>query len=108
MFGFWGRSENQEIYPYDFVTSGYSWIDAIIAELKGQSEWDYTQSIDDAFELQNRIAEGNLLSTYPSSEKQAFVSFLQKEQAGPHISTYAWGLFLQRFIQTGQPTYAAE
>ena len=90
---------DQSHYPYLFQTSGYSHVDAVRAEIDSQKDWDFVADTDLAAGLQNRIA--SKFGIYPgfTPEQSALRTYLIRKQAGPMISTYAWGLLSEKLAK---------
>ena len=83
------------VYPYLFQTCGFANIDAIRAELESQREWDRAESVEDSDQIQRIAALRYGFKAPFSPEQTALAHFLTRAKAGPHISTYAWGLYAQ-------------
>lgn len=81
------------IYPYDFPTTGYRRIDDVRFQIEDQSEWDITLDIKVACIANLEAAALFGFGPVFSPEQNALFDLLLKLQAGPHIMTYAWGVY---------------
>lgn len=81
------------LYPYEFVTSGFARVDETRFLIEDQSEWDYCH--DAAAKKANNLQAAQKFGFGPnfSPEEAALRRVLFKLNAGPHIMTYAWGLY---------------
>jgi len=81
------------LYPYEFVTSGFARVDETRFLIEDQSEWDYCYDVNKL--IANNAAAARTFEILPNSdaEKTALSNMLMKLRAGPHIMTYAWGLY---------------
>ena len=82
-------------YPYLFPTCGFRRVDDIRAELESQRDWDFSLSMQEANQHQKSAAR-RFGFVIPFDEEQiALAIYLCEAKAGPHIATYAWGLYAE-------------
>lgn len=86
-------SHQISLYPYDFVTSGFSRVDETRFLIEDQSEWDFCYETKDLIANNAAAAKRFGLRAGFSPEKAMLSRMLIKLQAGPQIMTYAWGLY---------------
>jgi len=81
------------LYPYEFVTSGFTPVDATRFLIEDQPEWDYCY--DAAARKTNNLHAARKFGFGPdfSLEEAALCQILSKLNAGPLIMTYAWGMY---------------
>ena len=86
-------SHELALYPYEFVTSGFSRIDETRFLIEDQSEWDFCYDIRDL--IANNAAAAKRFGFRPGfgPEKAVLSRLLIKLKAGPQIMTYAWGIY---------------
>ncbi len=88
------------LYPYEFPTSGFSRVDEVRFLIEDQSDWDfYYDAAESAAGCASAASHFGFSWPY-SQEENALCSMLSKLHAGPHIITYAWGLYAD-LIKTG-------
>lgn len=88
-----GPHEGPPLYPYNFSTSGFVRVDKVRFLIEGQSEWDYSYDRK-ALVLHNSNAAARYGYGYKFTDEQvALGQMLSMMNAGPHIMTYAWGLY---------------
>lgn len=87
------RSNAVPIYPYDFNTSGFAHVDKVRSIVEDQSDWDY--AFDDKELDANNISAAALFGFGASfsAQEKSLGDMLVKLNAGPHIMTYAWGMY---------------
>lgn len=80
-------------YRYDFVTSGFDRVNRVRFLIEGQKEWDYCYSRN--MQKLNNFKSAEQFGYGPrfTEEEAALGQMLIKLNAGPHIMTYAWGLY---------------
>jgi hypothetical protein len=80
-------------YPYEFPTSGFARVDEIRFLIQGQSDWDYCYDTDNL--IDNNLEAAKRFGFEPNLglEEVALSDMIKKLKAGPHIMTYAWGLY---------------
>ena len=79
-------------YPYLFQTSGFASVDAVRAELESQSDWDRIADPQMSAATQNTASARFGITPPFSNEELALRAYLIRNNAGPLISTYGWGL----------------
>lgn len=80
-------------YSYDFATSGFDRVNHIRFLIEGQKEWD--QCYCRHMLKFNTLKSAGRFGFGPgfTEEELALGEMLMKLNAGPHIMTYAWGLY---------------
>jgi len=82
-------------YQFMFQTSGFERVDNIRAEVESQRDWDYVPSFQVGTNIQlGAAARYGFLAPF-TEEQKALARYLRQENAGPNISTYAWGLLAE-------------
>lgn len=81
------------IYPYEFVTSGFGRVDEIRFLIEDQSLWDYCHDTETLTENNLQAAQRYGFAPSFTDEESALCEVLYFLKAGPHIMTYAWGLY---------------
>lgn len=81
------------IYPYEFNTSGFARVDKVRFIIENQSDWDYAYHA--SVLAKNNLSAAAYFGFGPNFtvEETALSHMLCAVNAGPHIMTYAWGMY---------------
>ncbi len=94
-------------FQYDFATSGYERIDRVRFLIEDQPEWDYCHDKMRAVEHIKSAADRFGFGPHFCDEQRALCRLLSHLNAGPSITTYAWGLYRDLTEDVSEETLAA-
>lgn len=91
--------DDEEVFSYDFPSSGFDRVDRVRFSIEDQSEWDYSPDKESLVRNIGTAAARFGFGPNFSDEESALCLILAKTNAGPLIMTYAWGLYADMLVQ---------